>query len=139
MNQKKPWHYLIGIAALVLIIKYSNTIIGGAQMLLSIVMPMLIGCAMAYVLNILVVKLERLPILSNPTSPAYRAHRGISILGALAMIAAVIVLIVRIILPQLGEAFAVVLLGIPPTLENWQTGLSAWIFPSQRSKSGWKR
>ena len=42
MNQKKPWHYLIGIAALILIIKYSNTIIGGAQMLLSIVMPMLI-------------------------------------------------------------------------------------------------
>ena len=126
MNQKKPWHYLIGIAALILIIKYSNTIIGGAQMLLSIVMPMLIGCAMAYALNILVVKLERLPILSNPTSPAYRAHRGISILGALAMIAAVIVLIVRIILPQLGEAFAVVLLGIPPTLEklaNWIVGL----------------
>lgn len=123
MNQKKLWHYLIGIAILVLIIKYSDTMIDGGQMLLSIVMPMLIGCAMAYVLNILVVKLERLPFLSNPASPVYKARRGISILGTLVMITAVIALIVRIILPQLGEAFGVVLLGIPPMLED----LANWI------------
>lgn len=123
MQRKKTWGYVIGGVLLILVIKYSDAVLRGGQMLLSILMPMLLGCAMAYVLNILTTKLERLPFLKDPASPVYRFRRGISILGALAIIVLLIVLIVQIIIPQLAEAFAVVLAGIPPMLER----MAAWV------------
>ena len=69
---------------------------------MSILMPVLIGCAMAYVPNILTTELAHLPLLKQPASPVYRFRRGISILGALAIIVLLVVLPVQIVIPQLA-------------------------------------
>ena len=123
MQNKKPWCYLLGAAALILIIKYSGSILQAVQLLFSLLTPLLIGCAMAYILNIFVVKIERLPFLRNETSPVYRVRRGISIISTLVIIAAILILLIKIIIPQLAEALGVVLSGIPPLL----TQLADWI------------
>ena len=123
MEKKRLWGYLIGAAVLILLIKYSDHILNGGRLLLSILMPLFLGCAIAYVLNILVARLERLPFFQTPGTRRYRCRRAFGVVGALVIILAVIALLVRIIIPQLLEAFGVVVLGIQPMLEK----LSAWI------------
>ena len=122
MKWGKPWLYLIGAAVLVLMIKYSDAIIQGGSSLISIITPMLVGCAIAYVLNILVDKVESLPPFRNETSPLYKGRRAISILASLAVLILTVVLLVLIIIPQLVDAFRVVLAGIPPLMEQ----ISKW-------------
>ena len=72
MQLRKNWGYLIGAALLLLIIKYSESIFNGAKNIMSIMMPIIIGCAIAYVLNILVSKIESLPVFKNPNSKIYK-------------------------------------------------------------------
>ena len=121
-QNRKNWHYLIGGALLLLLLKYSDSIFQIGQLFLSILVPMFIGCAIAYVLNVLVVKVETLPILKKSIIPgSYK--RLISVLGAIVIFLLVIIMVVQIVLPQLVEAFGVVLKGIPPMLEQ----TAAWL------------
>ena len=122
IRNRKNWHYLIGGALLLLLLKYSDSIFQTGQLFLFILMPMFIGCAIAYVLNVLVVKVETLPFLKKSTlSVSYK--RLISVLGAIVIFLLVIIMVVQIVLPQLVEAFGVVLKGIPPMLEQ----TAAWL------------
>ena len=72
MEKKRLWGYLLGAAVLILLIKYSDHILNGGRLLLSILMPLFLGCAIAYVLNILVARLERLPFFQTPGTRRYR-------------------------------------------------------------------
>ena len=122
IQNRKNWLYLMGGALLLLLLKYSDSIFQTGQLFLSILMPMFIGCAIAYVLNVLVVKVETLPILKKSIIPgSYK--RLISVLGAIVIFLLVIIMVVQIVLPQLVEAFGVVLKGIPPMLEQ----TAAWL------------
>lgn len=123
VNNKKPLFYLVGLALLALLVKYSDGIFHAIQLLFSIFIPVMVGISIAYVLNILVVKLEKLPALSRKESPLYRSRRAVSILGSLVVITAVVVLLVKIIIPQLLDAFSVVFMSIPPMLSR----LADWI------------
>ena len=120
---KKPWFYLLGAAVLILLIKYSDVIFHSGLHLISILMPLLLGGAIAYVLNILVDKVELLPPFSDSRHPVYPYRRAVSIIASLAIIAIVVVVLVRIIIPQLTDAFRVILAGVPPMLEQ----LLAWV------------
>ena len=50
MTNKKPWLYLAAIAALLLLLKYSDALLGGLRLLATLLTPLLLGCAVAYVL-----------------------------------------------------------------------------------------
>ena len=129
IRNRKNWHYLIGGALLLLLLKYSDSIFQIGQLFLSILVPMFIGCAIAYVLNVLVVKVETLPILKKSIIPgSYK--RLISVLGAIVMFLLVIIMVVQIVLPQLVEAFGVVLKGIPPMLEQTAAWLATQKLPA---------
>lgn len=123
MQNRKTWYYLIGAAALLLVIKYSDSILHLLGLLFAILQPVLVGCAIAYVLNILVTCLEKLPPLRREGTRLYRHRRVVSISGALVIIVLVLILLVTIIIPQLVDAFGVVFRGIPPMLD----ALAVWI------------
>ena len=116
--KKLPWPWLLGAAAVLLLIKYSDSILEGGAFLLSICMPLFTGCAIAYVLNILVTKMEALPFLRRDGSPLARIRRGVSILAALVVILAVVVLLFTIIIPQLNEALRSILSAVPQVLDQ---------------------
>lgn len=118
MKSKKPWIYLVGAALLLLLVKYSEAIFQAGGSLVGILMPMLVGCAMAYVLNILVNWVERLPLFQKEGTSLYQWRRGVSILAALVILVLLVVLLVLIVIPQLVEATGVVLAGIPPMVKQ---------------------
>ena len=140
MGDKKIWLYLAGAALLALVVKYSDSILGAAGLLASLFTPVVVGGAIAYILNILVVRLEKLPPL-GPSSPLYKGRRAVSILASLLLILLAVALVVRIVIPQLAQAFGVVLSGLKllleqlplwaasldiqtPQLEQWLAGLN---------------
>ena len=107
----------VGILA-VLFIKYSGRVFNSAALLISIAMPLIMGCVIAYILNILVVKFEKLPFLSNPAIPVYKFRRGISIAASISVIAFIILMLINIIIPQLTEAFRVLISNLPYAISS---------------------
>lgn len=120
MQNKKLISYFVAAALLALIVKYSNSIFDAAQIVLSVLMPLIIGCVIAYILNILMSKIETIPALKDQSSPIHKGRRAISILGSLIIIAGVIFLLVKIIIPQLAEAVSLIISEIPPALSRLQ-------------------
>lgn len=116
MKIKKYSIYVIVFLVVVFIVKYSDEILRYGNVLWDILSPLLLGVVIAYVLNIFVKKIEALPFLSNPSSKVYSGKRAISILGALFGISLLIFLLFKIIIPQLYEAFSVILKEIPDAI-----------------------
>jgi predicted PurR-regulated permease PerM len=124
MTNKKTWCYIIGIAFIVIVIKYSNNILGALQILLALISPLITGCAIAYVLNILMCKIENLPFLQKESSKIYKFKRPISIVSSIAIIIAIFVIIIKIVIPQLIDATEVLLAAIPKTVAQLVDWLS---------------
>ncbi|WP_298731388.1 AI-2E family transporter [uncultured Subdoligranulum sp.] len=125
MQNKKPWLYLAAVAVVLLALKYSDAQLGGIRLLFSLLVPLLLGCGVAYVLNILVAKLESLPPLRDPQSKLYPVRRALSITGALVGILLVITLLFGIIIPQLVDAFRVMLINVPPAVNEFLAWLDS--------------
>ena len=125
MQNKKPWLYLAAVAVVLLALKYSDALLGGIRLLFSLLVPLLLGCGVAYVLNILVAKLESLPLLRDPQSKLYPVRRALSITGALVGILLVITLLFGIIIPQLVDAFRVMLINVPPAVNEFLAWLDS--------------
>lgn len=136
MRNKKPWFYLLALAALLLVLKYSDTLLNGLGHFAALLTPLLLGCGIAYILNIIVTRIESLPPLRDPGSRLYPMRRAISILGSLAGILVVVALLVVIIIPQLVDAFRVVLLGVPPAVDSFLAWLDTVDF-SQPQLEAW--
>ncbi len=113
------------VAVVLLALKYSDTLFGGIRLFFSLLVPLFIGCGVAYVLNILVARLEKLPPLHNPQSKVYPFRRGISITGALLIILLVLALLVVIIIPQIVDAFRVMLINVPPAVNEFLAWLNS--------------
>ena len=119
MQNKKPWLFLAACALVLLALKYSDDLLGGIRLFFSLLMPLFIGCGVAYVLNILVSRLETLPPLGDSRSRLYPFRRGISITGSLVIIAVVVALLIVLIIPQLIDAFRVMLVNVPPAVNQF--------------------
>ena len=105
--------YFLLAAVLVLGIRYFNVLLGGAGDLWSIASPLIAGCAVAYVLNIVMRKLEKLYFPNSGSRRAKRTRRPVCIVLSLVLIAAVIYLILRLVVPELIKAFAIIGQSIP--------------------------
>ena len=125
MLNKKPWLYLAAAAVILLLLKYSDDLLGGIRLFASLLTPLVVGCGIAYVLNIPITRLEALPPLRNPDSRLYPVRRALSIIGSLVIIILVLVLLVLIIIPQLVDAFRVMLVGVPPAVNRFLAWLDS--------------
>lgn len=123
MNFKKNVIYIVIAFVFIMIIKYSDFIISKAGMLISIAKPIIIGCVMAYIINILTSGIENIGVFKSQSSPLYKFRRPISILCSFVIIFLVITLLIKIIIPQITEAVGVIIAGVPPIIEK----LSKWL------------
>ena len=89
MKKKKFILFITLLALLILCIKYSDNILGFIGFLWSLVTPLALGCVIAYILNILVTRIETLPCFSREGTVFYKIRRPVSILGSLAAIFAI--------------------------------------------------
>lgn len=129
MKKKSLIITLLGIGLLAFLIKYSGWFIDSILLLKGITTPLLLGCVIAYILNILVCKIESLGCFSGQEAKLAKIKRPISILCSLGIIFAIIALIIQIVIPQLLEAIGVLAKGIPAVISQ----LSQWLASSDRN------
>ena len=82
MKKKRFIYFIILLALLILCIKYSDSILGFAGFLWSLVTPLILGCVIAYILNILVTPDRKSSLFyqgrhSASESPPSRQYPGI--------------------------------------------------------------
>ncbi len=125
MNKKRIAVIVVVVALLALSLKYSDLIFGTLSDMGGIIRPLLIGCAFAYILSILVTRIERIPFFAAPGAPLYRIRRPISILCSIGLIIAAITLIIQIVIPQLADAIGVLIKEIPAAISQLITWISS--------------
>lgn len=83
------------------------------SMLLGAAMPLLIGCAIAYLVNILMSSYERRYFPDSKSALVEKSRRPVCMLGAFVTLAAVVVLIVWLIVPELVSCVQLILAELP--------------------------
>ena len=126
MKKKRFIYFIILLALLILCIKYSDSILGFAGFLWSLVTPLILGCVIAYILNILVTRIESLPCFTRKGTLLRKVRRPVSILGSLAVILAIGVLVILIVIPQLIQAIGVIAKEIPTVVSEINVWLSSF-------------
>ena len=110
--------YICLAALLILGIKYFDQIAGVTLKLWNVVFPLILGVAVAYVINIIMVRVERIYFPKSKNRFIAASRRGVSIVVSLLLVAGIFSLVARLVLPELGKAFAVIGRNVPIFLEE---------------------
>ena len=137
-NFKTFIKYGLCIAILVLMVIRFDKIFLWVSRIWSVAFPLILGCLFAYVLNIIMKALEKhwFPMTNSKT--AIQARRGICVFLSIFLVFGAIFLIIRIVLPELVEAFSVMADEIPVYFEKVQDWIvvNGDMFPSLAEQIG---
>lgn len=110
--------YICLAALLILAIRYFDDIAGMAVNLWNVFFSLVLGAAVAYVLNIIMVRVERFYFPGSRNKWINSSRRGVSILLSILLVMGIIALIGGLVLPELGKAFGVIGRNVPVFLEE---------------------
>ena len=110
--------YMILAAGLILGIIYFNTILTGVRGLWGIAMPLITGCIIAYVLNIVMRRLEKLYFPKSDKAIVKKSRRPVCMVMSIVLIVLVFMLIMRLVVPELLQAFMIIGQAIPVYFEQ---------------------
>lgn len=129
------------VIAIFLVIHYWTGIAGFLGVLVSACVPLLLGLCLAYVLNILMSFYERHFFPNSRHRVLTKLRPGLCLLFAFLTLLAVLVLIWRLVIPQLTQCLMLLLTQVPVALErladwlaeqgilteDFVNGVAAWI------------
>ena len=128
-------------ALIILIILYIQVPLGAARLTLRAAMPLLLGCVLAYILNLLLVRIESVWFPHSRSALVIRTRRGICILLSLICLTAIVAAVVLLVLPELRSSAEMIARDLPlalaavqswliqhsdqfPSLQEWLTSLN---------------
>lgn len=126
---KKSWIKVILAALLAcLFLKYSDQIFGWAGMLGETVKPLIYGFVVAYILNILMQKLESIYFPGSSADWVEKTRRPVCVFVSIFLVLFVAVLLMVLVIPALGDSIYVLTKDIPRAFtrfQNWLSDLAA--------------
>ncbi len=117
---KKIIKYFILIAVLVLAVTRFDTLLGFMGKLWSIATPLVLGAVMAYILNIIMKKLEQFFFPKSKKKFVAVIRRPVCIVLSILLIVLVVFLIIRLVVPELIETIRLIGQWIPIGLQKGQ-------------------
>lgn len=130
MNMKFGWKtcFQVGISIFVLYlcIYYWTSVAGVTGTLLRAISPLVIGCVIAYIVNILMSFYERILFPKMTGRTAVKIRRIICILLAFVTLLVLIILIVWLTVSQLVPCVQLILAELPAFLQNAAIRLEEW-------------
>lgn len=109
---------ILYVAALILLLIYSDALFTGLKLAVSIFLPFLIGGAIAFILNIPMSSIEKKLFRKWNGKIADKLKRPISLILAIIFVIAIVALVIVAIVPQLRTTFTTLGTKITPFLEN---------------------
>lgn len=126
---KKIIKYLFVITGLVLFVMYFSYVLMTAASLWKITRPLVIGFVIAYVLNILMKKIERLYFPNATNSALVKSRRPVSLLLSITIVILVLILVVNIVLPQVFNTFSSIASAFPSFINR----VNQWILEYEQN------
>ncbi len=126
--------FMVGISvfALYLAIRLLPGAVSLGKALLGAAAPLLLGCAMAYIVNILMSFYERHWFHGSKYPLVHRTRRVVCMVLAFATVVAAVVLIVGLIVPQLMSCVQILLSEVPAAMTKAVQLIESWgILPQQ--------
>lgn len=118
---KKSWIAIAVLAVLsCLCVKYSDWILGFIPLLVNTVQPLIIGFMIAYVLDILMKRLERIYFPKKDTEWVIKTRRSVCVFASIALVMALVVFLFLLVIPNLRDAVLVLTKDIPKAFERFQ-------------------
>lgn len=122
LSLKKFTQFALVIALVYLAVAYLPQLLSWGGTVWSAAAPLILGCVMAYVLNILLVRLEKI-YFPQSTSPLVRkSRRLVCIVLALVILLIIVLLVINIVLPEVVSSVELIVQEIPGVWEE----LRAW-------------
>lgn len=123
---KRSWIRIAILAVLsCLTVKYSDKVFILIGTFVEILKPLIVGFMMAYVLDILMKRLEKLYFPNRQDPWVMKTRRPVCVCGSLLTVAVIIVLLFILVVPALRDAVLVLTKDIPRAfgqLQNWLAG-----------------
>lgn len=110
--------YLFLALFVVLVVKYSENIFSKIGNISGAAVPLISGLAMAYVLNILMKKLEKIYFPKSKNEIINKSRRAVCIFLAILLIIFILVIVALIVIPELINAISVIISAIPKFVED---------------------
>lgn len=124
MGNKEYVKYLaIGgtAAAVCLFVKYFEEILGAVRLAFGAAAPLFLGCAAAYVLNILLKRIEKIYFPGKTGGFAAKSRRPVCIVLSLLLLVLILALIMKLVVPELISCIRLITDEIPPLVEQIRT------------------
>ena len=108
--------FLLFVAAMGVV--YSKQVIAASLAVWTAVLPLLLGCIIAYVLNLIMGRLERIYFPKSENKVANATRRPVCLILSIAIIAAIVAIIVNLVFPQIRASWDVLENGVMMVAQN---------------------
>lgn len=118
--------YILFIALLILLVFNYEHAFANLGRFMTILSPIIVGVIMAYILNILMVKFERIWFPQKDNKWVNRSRRPVSILFAILTITIVLVIVLGLVIPQILGVLTTLMEIIPLAIEQTQGWITTY-------------
>jgi predicted PurR-regulated permease PerM len=118
ISQKSLIKTIIATGIVVLVVIYFSETVGIIKNLYGVISPLLLGAAIAYVLNLLVSLYEKIYFPKSRSKTIYKTRRGICILLSVLTVFFVIFFFLGVVIPQFARSIQILSAGFPAMYNN---------------------
>ena len=122
LSLKKFTEFALVIALVYLAVAYLPQILSFGGTIWSAAAPLVLGCVMAYVLNILLVRLEGIYFPKSSSALVQKSRRLVCIVLSFVILLIIVLLVINIVLPEVVSSVELIAQEIPVVWED----LRAW-------------
>jgi len=115
---RKFLRYGITVALLILAVLHFETIIGWGSTLIAVANPLIVGCVIAYILNILMVRLEKIYFPNSKNKIVLKSRRGVCMVLSLTILVMVVFFVLYLVIPQVVECIVIISKDVPVLLQK---------------------
>lgn len=108
----------LSVIALFLMIYYWKNISAGVRTFIAVANPLIVGCMIAYILNIIMKFYEKVLFEKFKNERLIKFKRTISILLSIGSVVIIFILVARLIIPELKSSIEVLVSSIPPFIDH---------------------
>lgn len=124
LNEQIFIRYTVIVLVALLIFRYFSEILKGAGLVLQVTSPLLLGCILAFILNLVLVQLEKgytfLVHRFCKTEKALKFRRVLCILGSILLIFLFLVFLIFMVVPKIGEVLSSTTRALPALFDEIQ-------------------
>lgn len=145
---KQTCFVILYVAVLILMLVYSKILFAGLKMIMSILLPFIIGGVIAFILNIPMKGIEDKLLKKWRGKAAAKAKRPISMVFSIILVFAIVALVMVAVVPQLRITFKTLGTKIEPFLDNvyiWSQDvlgdypeIEAWLADLSKMEFNWE-